>query len=60
MATAKTTKTLPGWEDKATAHKAKIEAGRILKDKVFEKLTDKQKEELLKQVAIRLGMIKPS
>lgn len=56
MAEARRTRQIPGWEKKTKD----AQAVRSLVKKTFEELTTQEKELLLKNVAIRLGLIAPS
>lgn len=56
MAEARRTKQLPGWEKKVKA----AQEQRSLVKKTFEELTPEEKDLLLKNIALRLGLIAPS
>ncbi len=56
MAEARRTKQLPGWKKKVEA----AQEQRSLVKKTFEELTPEEKDLLLKNVALRLGLIAPS
>lgn len=56
MAEARRTKQLPGWAEKIEA----AQEQRSLSQKTFEELTLEEKTQLLKFVALRLGLIAPS
>jgi hypothetical protein len=61
VAQAKSTKDhVPGWTEKKDGIKAQREKRAQLKSETFEKLTKKQKDLLLKRIAVRLGMIADS
>ena len=56
MAEARRTSQIPGWRSRTKA----AQEQRALMQKTFEELTLEEKDQLLKNVALRLGLIAPS
>lgn len=62
MANAIRSKDLPGWAQESQkrddAHRDKVARGAVFKGKKFSQLNTSEKDALLQEVAIRLGLIK--